>query len=166
MSAFDRLSGNFNRAWDHLAQGWQQLIERAGTALTRFSPSGRREALETREERLLRESSRWGVLAADVRETDNDIHIRLEIPGMEADQFDIQVSDSILYVRGEKRLQRESQDGRFHVYECAYGSFERAIPLPAEVDDSAAKARYRRGVLDIALPKTRRAKHQRIEVKG
>lgn len=166
MSAFDRFGDNLTRAWDHLAQGWQQLIERAGAALTRFTPSGRREELETREERVLRQASRWGLLAADVRETDSDVLVRLEIPGMEADQFDIQVHDTMLYVRGEKRLQREAQEGRFHVFECAYGSFERAIPLPVEVEDGAAKARYRRGVLDISLPKARRASYQRIQVEG
>lgn len=166
MSTFDRLTDNLSRTWDNLALGWQQLRERAGAALTRFHPSSRHSELETRDERLLRHASRWGLLTADVRETANDIRVRLEIPGMEPDQFDIQVSDGVLYVRGEKHLQRETQEGRFHVFECAYGGFERAIQLPADVDDNAARAHYRRGVLDITLPKTPHSQRQRIEVKG
>ncbi|HFD81065.1 MAG TPA: Hsp20/alpha crystallin family protein, partial [Gammaproteobacteria bacterium] len=54
--------------------------------------------------------------------------------------------------------------GRFHVIECAYGSFERAIPLPAEVDEQGARARYRRGVLTVRLPKKAGARKRRIEV--
>ena len=167
MSTFDRLTDNISRAWDNLAEGWQQLRERAGAALTHFAPTGRqRNEIETRDEQILRRASRWGLLAADLRETPTDIRIRLEAPGMEADQFDIQVADGVLYVRGEKQVQRESREGRFHIFECAYGSFERGIPLPADVDDSAAKASYRRGVLDITLPKTPQSPGKRITVEG
>lgn len=166
MNVLDKLTDNLSRTWDNLALGWQQLRERAGTALTRFNPAGRHNELETQHEQLLHQTSRWGLLAADVSETASSIRIRLEIPGMEPDQFDIQVSDGTLYVRGEKQLQRDTQEDRFHVFECAYGSFVRAIPLPVDVNDSAAKARYRRGILDITLPKATQSQRQRIEIKG
>lgn len=166
MSTFDTVTENLSRAWDNLAEGWRELRERAGAALTRFNPRMRRGALETTDERIMRHASRWGLIAADMRETATEVRVRIEAPGMEADQFDLTVEDGMLRVRGEKHVQRESQEGRFHVLECAYGSFERAIGLPAEVDDSRATARYRRGVLEVTLPKAHAASRSRIEVRG
>ncbi len=166
MNALNDVSDSLTRAWDNLAEGWRQLRERAGTALTRFNPLQRRSDIESSEEHFMRQASHWSVLAADLRETATDIRVRLEVPGLEADQFDIQVFENTLRIRGEKHLQRESRDGRFHLLECAYGAFERRIPLPVEVDDSAATARYRRGVLEITLPKTHSAQSHRIDVEG
>jgi len=67
-------------------------------------------------------------------------------------------------VRGEKRVQKDQREGRYHVMECAYGSFERAVPLPVDVDGNNATAQYRRGVLTVTLPKHERARARRIEV--
>jgi len=120
--------------------------------------------LETAEEVFLQRSSRWGLLAADVSESDAEVNVRLEAPGLEADNLDIHVVGNVLVVRGEKKVQRAQTEGRFYVMECAYGSFERAVPLPVEVDESAAKASYRRGVLHIKLPKKAAARARRIEV--
>jgi HSP20 family protein len=75
------------------------------------------------------------------------------------------VLDNMLIVRGEKRMQREREDGNYHIVECAYGSFERAIPLPAEVDANKAKADYKRGVLKVELPKLKEEKSTSIKVK-
>ncbi len=83
---------------------------------------------------------------------------------MEPDDLDIEIFHNALIVRGEKHVSRESRDGDYYVTERAYGRFERSIPLPAEVDESRAKARYRRGVLSVTLPKTRQEKRKRITV--
>jgi HSP20 family protein len=83
---------------------------------------------------------------------------------MEPDKFDIDVVDNYLVVRGEKRVQQEQREGRFHVMECAYGRFERALPLPVEVEGHKATARYRRGVLTVSLPKHERARARRIQI--
>jgi HSP20 family protein len=86
---------------------------------------------------------------------------------MERDDFDLQVLDDYLVVRGEKQLERERTEGQYHVTECAYGSFERAIPLPGEVETGKARARYTRGVLRVELPKTaggRRSRKIAVEV--
>lgn len=64
-----------------------------------------------------------------------------------------------LIVRGEKRVTREEMQGRWQITECAYGSFERAIPLPAPVDSDQASASYEQGVLRVELPK--RHPHER-----
>ena len=67
-------------------------------------------------------------------------------------------------MHGEKKVERERKDGRFHVMERAYGAFERAVRLPVPVDESGAKASYKRGVLRIALPRSAAHKARRIEV--
>ena len=108
----------------------------------------------------------WGFLASEIQEDPDRLSVRLEVPGMEAEDFDIDVIDNILVVRGEKRVRREQREGRFHVMECAYGSFERAIPLPVEVKGHEASARYRRGVLTVELPKRERGGSRRITVQS
>ncbi|RMG28981.1 MAG: Hsp20/alpha crystallin family protein, partial [Gammaproteobacteria bacterium] len=105
-------------------------------------------------------------LPAEVRESDDRVEVRLEVPGMEAADFDIAVLGNALHVRGVKRVETESVQGRYHVLECAYGEFERVIPLPAEVDEARAQARYRRGVLHLRLPKLHRGPQVRIPVEG
>ncbi|HEB97804.1 MAG TPA: Hsp20/alpha crystallin family protein [Sedimenticola thiotaurini] len=161
MSTLQQIRKGMSRALESLQEGWQQLRERASNALTRFSPN-----MGDAEHRELEAASpRWGLLAAEVREDDDELVVRLEVPGMEKDQFDISLYDDVLVVRGEKHIQREETRGRYHIMERAYGRFERAIPLQAEVDIDRAKAKYKRGVLSIRLPKANRRVRRRIEVK-
>ena len=109
-------------------------------------------------------AAHWALLAAEVRESDDAVIVRLEVPGMDADGFDISVVDDTLVVRGEKQVERESRQGRYHRMECAYGSFERRIPLPFRVEAGRAAARYRAGVLEVTLPKHGRYRARRIQV--
>ncbi|WJW75818.1 Hsp20/alpha crystallin family protein [Thiohalobacter sp. IOR34] len=166
MSRLEQLKEGLGQAWENLAEGWHRLRERAGQALTRFQPRLRGGELETRDEQFLQLVPQWGLLPAEIHESSDEVKVRLEVPGMEADQFDVSVLDGYLLVRGEKRHQREQQEGRYHLLECAYGSFERAIPLPAEVDDSKARARYRRGILTVTLPKTATSRSRRITIES
>ena len=164
MSTLDQFRRHVGRAWDNLSEGWQRLRETAEHAMTRFRPLSGRHDLETWEDRVVRQSADWGLVAAEVREDEEGLTVRLEVPGMENEDFHIDVVEGYLVVRGEKRVQRDRQEGRFHVMECAYGSFERAVPLPAEVDSEAATAQYRRGVLTVSLPKHQRLERRRIPV--
>lgn len=166
MSSLHQLRHGLNRLWDNLTEGWQQLRERAGQAVTHFSPTPSTGRVATREDRLVRSASRWGLLAADVQEDHHNVIVRLEVPGMEAEDFDLSVEDDYLVVRGEKKVQHEHNDGRFYSLECAYGRFERALPLPAAVDQNQAQAKYKRGVLTITLPKLKQSASRRIEIKG
>ena len=147
-----------------LQRGWQQLRERASHAITRFNPLPRQDNVETPQDLAMQQGSRWGVLAADVKEKADEIIVRLEAPGMNADDFEISVVDDYLLVRGEKQLQREYAEGEMRVSECAYGRFERAIPLPVQVEQDKARAKYKRGVLNVILPKHHLHKRRRIEV--
>jgi HSP20 family protein len=167
MSTLDQMRDGLHRAWDNVADGWRQLSERASSALTRFNPVRHADQLQTADEQLVAHASRWGLLAAEVTETDKEVVVRLEVPGMERDDFDLDVVDGrYLVVRGEKRAERQEQRGRYYVMERAYGSFERAIPLPAMVEEGGTSARYRRGVLQVTLPKAAAARARRINVEG
>ncbi|GAB4352825.1 MAG: hypothetical protein Kow006_17640 [Gammaproteobacteria bacterium] len=163
MSTLDQLRDGFGRALYSLAEGWRNLRQRAANALTHFTPTKSGE-VETRADQLAASASRWGVLAAEISEDDHNVVVRLEVPGLEPEDFDLQIVDTYLVVRGEKRVQNEQVLDRFHIRECAYGRFERALELPAEVDESRTSARYRNGVLTVTLPKLHRARRNKITV--
>lgn len=152
MRSMDDLRNGLSRAWDSVTEGWREFVERAGDALTRFRPTRSADGVETPGDRLIRAGSRWGVVAADVVLGNDEIEVNIEIPGMEADDFDIQIVDDVLVVRGEKKVQAEHTQGELHIMERAYGRFERALRLPAAVEDTGAAARYKRGVLSISIP--------------
>lgn len=152
MRSMDDLRGGLSRAWESVTEGWHEFVQRAGDALTHFRPSHTAGGVVTPEDRFIRASSRWGVVAADVVLGDDKIEVNLEIPGMEAEDFDIQIVDDVLVVRGEKKVQSEHKHGELHVMERAYGRFERALRLPAAVEETGAVARYKRGVLSISIP--------------
>lgn len=164
MSTMHQIREGISKAWDSVAEGWREFRELAGDALTRFQPSKNESNVESLSDRHVARSSRWGLLAAEVADDDKSITVRLEAPGLESGNFDIEVSGDMLYIRGEKKASREEVQGRFHVMERAFGRFERAIQLPSAVDDDGAKATYRAGVLTIRLPKVKSATARRIRV--
>ncbi len=165
MSTLDTFREGLQQVIENVSEGWQHLRERASQALTRFTPI-HRGGVETPADQAALRGARWSLLAAEIEEHGDDVVVRMEIPGMERDDFDISVIDNHLVIRGEKRAQRERQDGHFYVMECAYGAFERVLPLPAPVDEAGARAHYRRGVLTVTLPKTAPARSRRIEITG
>jgi HSP20 family protein len=103
----------------------------------------------------------------DVRETDDALLVEAEMPGLEEKDFELTLTPSALTVRGEKRREHEEK-GSVYRYERSYGSFERTIPLPCDVEADQVKANYRNGVLHVTLPKSELARQnvRRIEVKS
>ena len=87
----------------------------------------------------------------DIDETDQEIHISAELPGVPMEAVDVSVDGDVLTIRGEKRCERK--DERACVSERYYGSFQRAIQLPFEPDHDKVQANFENGVLKIALPK-------------
>lgn len=164
MPPIEHLREGIGQAWDHLVEGWRHLYDRASRALTKFTPIRREGELDNVDDYVVREGARWALLAAEVRENDNQIVVKLEAPGLNANDFDIQVVNDMLVVSGEKQVEREETRGRYHLMECAYGSFERTVPLPAAVDETRAHAKYRNGVLRITLPKIASRSQPRIKV--
>ncbi len=163
MTGLQNLRQGVGRLWENLSQEWSHFTDRASHAITRFTPLKKDEEAADNYE-LIRYTPRLGVLASEVLEGDKDIVVRLEAPGLEKDDLNIQVFGDILVVRGEKRMARETRRGHYHVMECAYGSFQRTVPLPSQVEVAKAKARYRNGVLNITLPKTEQGRKHRVAV--
>jgi len=155
MSTLQQIRQDVTHAWDRVIDGWGQLFRRAAGALTRFTPGANKGAAEeTSHGALVTRSSGWGLLAAEVFDDDDRVVVRLEAPGLNKSDFDLQVIDNYLVVRGEKRVASERTEGHYHVKECAFGRFERAIALPDEVDTAKAVAEYKKGVLRVELPKS------------
>jgi HSP20 family protein len=165
MATFQQLKQNLGHAWEYLAEGWDSLTRKATNAVTRFTSSDNKDKQSDEEyKELANRNAGWGVMAAEVFDDEDRVIVRLEAPGMDKDEFDLQVIDDVLIVRGEKRIQRERTEGHYHVKECAYGRFERAIGLPDEVDSDKAQAGYKNGILRIELPKSANKRRKRIKV--
>jgi HSP20 family protein len=110
-----------------------------------------------------RGSQGW-VPALDVWETESDVVYAFDLPGLSEDEISIEVADETLTVTGERRRATEEQGDRFFRYERRYGSFSRAVGLPAGVDDSKIAAAYKDGVLEVRVPKPEEAKPRRIQL--
>ncbi|HBU60853.1 MAG: heat-shock protein Hsp20 [Oceanicaulis sp.] len=109
-----------------------------------------------------------GEAKSDVVETDNAIEISIELPGMEMKDIEVTVSDDMLTVKGEKRIERQEEKKGYYLSERSYGAIYRTIPLPPGVDGEKAQASFKNGVLTIMLPQTpeAQARVKRIEVKN
>jgi HSP20 family protein len=167
MSTWDQFRERIGEAWEALAEGWRELWKGAGRALTRFHPlRAGEQPVDVADQEHGVVPPRWGLLPAEVLEEDDQIVVKLEAPGMERQDFDLEVRNDRLFVRGEKRATREQRRGHYHIMERAYGRFERAIPLPIGIDESGARATYRQGVLRITLPRPAHARTHRIEIEG
>jgi len=161
-----QLKHGAEHAIESLSDGWRELRARAGEALTRFRSSGSEVA--TREDDGsdvdLPGLSRWAFMAADVVEDDDKVTVRLEAPGMRREDFQVELRESMLSIRGEKRVDQETKKSGYQLVQCAYGAFRREIPLPVAVKAERAKATYRDGVLRIELPKVEGARSKQISV--
>jgi len=109
------------------------------------------------------EPGQW-LPAIDMSETDKQIHVRAELPGIDPHDVDVSVSEDRLVISGEKKSeQEESGEGWTH-RESHYGSFSRAIPLPETVDPAKVTARYDKGVLTVELTKSPSSASRKVPV--
>jgi HSP20 family protein len=100
----------------------------------------------------------------DVYETDTEVIIKAELPGMEAKDIEIKLEDNTLLLKGERRFEKETKNESYHRIERAYGNFSRAFALPAFVDESMVRADYKDGLLKITLPKKEPKKSKEIKI--
>lgn len=107
--------------------------------------------------------------SADVVETDNEVRVDLELPGMRAEDIEVDLESNVLTISGHKREEREEREdeGRtWHLSERRYGRFSRSFVLPREVEQDRIEARFHHGVLHVTVPKSERARRRRIEVQA
>jgi HSP20 family protein len=103
----------------------------------------------------------------DVIETEREIRVVTEMPGLKRENIEVDVENNVLTVRGEKREERtEGEQGRFHLAERRYGTFSRSFVLPRDVDADSIQARFDDGVLTVTIPKSEKARRRRIDVGG
>lgn len=112
----------------------------------------------------LKVSGAGWVPSIDVNESDDEIRVEAEIPGVSAEDFDISVMDDVLSISGEKKEESEEKGDDFYRRERRFGSFRRSIALPAAVDTERISAEYDRGVLTVRLAKVEKAVPKKIEV--
>jgi HSP20 family protein len=93
----------------------------------------------------------------DLSETNKEIRVSAELPGMEEKDIDVSLTRDTLTIEGEKKEEKEEKDKDYYRMERSYGSFTRSIPLPVEVDTDKVQATFKKGVLEITLPKTAKA---------
>jgi HSP20 family protein len=111
-------------------------------------------------------SSRTLMPSMDLAETEKEIELTAELPGMEEKDVQLNVVDNQLTIRGEKKNQREEKEKDYHLVERNYGSFVRTVDLPPGVDLDSIKAVMSKGVLKVTVPKPAPAQAKKIEVKG
>jgi HSP20 family protein len=152
---FENFKEGVGSFWDSVAEGWQQLRRSATNALTRFksSDASRLPAAADVDDPFYLPVGGWSMLGGEVFEDDKRVVVRIEAPGMDKEDMNIEVRDDALVLSGEKRFEREDTEGRWRVMQCAYGSFHRVVPLSMPVLAEEAKATYKNGVLRVELPK-------------
>ncbi len=102
----------------------------------------------------------------DVAETEKEIDITVELPGLEEKDVQIDIVDNVLTIRGEKRGETEEKDKNHRLLERSYGSFARTLELPEGINADAIKATIDKGVLKVRVPKPAPAQARKIEVKA
>ncbi len=100
----------------------------------------------------------------DVYEDEHNLVLKLEIPGINEEDLDVQVENSTLTVKGERKFEKEEKEENFHRIERRYGSFQRSFRLPNTINTENVEAHYDKGILKIALGKRAEAKPKQIKV--
>jgi HSP20 family protein len=103
--------------------------------------------------------------AVDVFEEKDDIVVKAEIPGMDKDNIQVNLTDHTLTIKGEKKKEEEVKEENYFRSERSYGTFLRTVELPRDVHADKVKATFKNGVLEVRMPKTEEAKAKEIKVK-
>lgn len=154
-----KVGQELSRSWDSLAEGWRELMQRSGGAITKFLPQK-----DTEEGELAAGHATWAIMAGEIADTGNALVVRLEMPGITRDDCEVVLTRDRLQIVGEKRSDRELIGADFYVNERAYGRFQRIVTLPVPVDADKANANFRNGVLTVKAPKLNGPSRHRLTV--
>jgi HSP20 family protein len=148
------------RAWESLSEGWHELLSRSSNALTRFE---RRHDKKHQDDEA-RDFPHWSLLSSEIEETDTEVVVRVEVPGLEKSDCDVVIEDNMMRISGEKRTEHVTRGSTYHMMERAYGVFQRTFTLPRSVDAEKAVASYDNGVLTVRVPKRAGGRGHAIKV--
>ncbi|MEO0458760.1 MAG: Hsp20/alpha crystallin family protein [Cyanobacteria bacterium P01_A01_bin.114] len=148
------------------------------STLIRWNPWQEVSTLERQLNRLFEDTlapmsaSEFGnfakVPAAELNETDEALYLKLELPGIKAEDLDIEVTERAVAIRGERKSEQTAEENGAARSEFYYGKFERVIPLSARVENTEVTADYRDGILNLVLPKTAQERNKvvKVDVRG
>ena len=138
-----RRSGSLRPFWGNMEDFWNRLFE----------------------DFPMMERGRDWMPSVDISETEEKIHVKAELPGLEAKDIDVDVTDNVLNLRGEKKMEEEKEEERYYCRERYSGSFQRSFRLPAGVESDKVDAEFKNGILTIDIPKSAESKQKKIEIK-
>ncbi len=101
----------------------------------------------------------------DLSESDGTLEVTMDVPGMNADEIDIEVTGDTLSISGEHEEEKKEEGKRYHRVERRRGAFQRSVALPCSVNDAEVSAEYKDGVLTITLPKTEAARSHKVSIR-
>ena len=143
-------------------------------ALVRYNPWSEMNSLQRQLNRIFDDAltpANWDdfgnfskVPAAELTETDDALHLKLEVPGMEAKDIDIQVMADRVAIAGERKSETKTEEDGKTRSEFRYGKFQRVIPLPARIQNTNVTADYKDGILNLTLPKSEEEKNKVVKV--
>jgi HSP20 family protein len=143
-------------------------------ALVRYNPWQEMNALQRQLNHLFNEElstasrgkfgSEAKVPAAELTETKEALHLKLEVPGMDASNLDIQVTVDHVSISGERKEETKTEEKGVTRSEFRYGKFKRVIPLPARIQNTNVTAQYKDGILNLTLPKAEEEKNKIVKV--
>ena len=142
--------------------------------LTRWEPAREMMTLRDAMDRLFDDAftrplrlndGHLSMLAVDMYQTDNEIVVKAAIPGVKADEVQINVTGEVLTIKGETKEKDEVKEKAYHLREQHWGMFERSIALPTDVIADKAKAEFENGILTITLPKAEEIRPKSITIK-
>ena len=144
-------------------------------ALTRWDPLREFGLMQDRMNRMFEDAGRgwradepssttaWSP-AVDIYETENEITVHAELPGVERKDIALNLEKNVLTLKGERRFEKETKQENYHRIERAYGGFSRSFSIPAMVDEEKIRAEYKDGILRISLPKKEQVKAKQIQI--
>jgi HSP20 family protein len=104
--------------------------------------------------------------AVDMIDHDDEIVLRADLPGLDEKDIEVTVQDGTLAIRGQRKEETEEKKEDYYYSERSYGAFARTLTLPATVEADKVKATFKKGVLEVHLPKAKEAKGKKIEIKA
>jgi HSP20 family protein len=146
-------------------------------SITRYDPFRDLRALQDEVNRLFSSSltrdfgdeglsrGAWAP-SVDIYENKDNVVLEAELPGMNREDFELTVENSVLTLRGERRFEKRDEGDNYHRVERSYGAFTRSFALPQTVSAENASAEYKNGVLRVTLQKREEVKARRIQIDG
>lgn len=102
--------------------------------------------------------------AAELEEKDDAIHLKLEVPGLESQDINVEATPDSIVISGERKSETTTEEGGVTRSEFRYGRFHREIPLPCQIQNDKVQAEYKNGILRLTLPKAESERHKVVKV--